>query len=376
MTTLAWIVIGLFVVGATIVWVLSILSEAFNAVRSGTNSLFVNLFGRIQSPFAKLTEPPQLAQQPWPDPLNDEITRRLNDWNPKPIKAFTLSWPTWQSPWVTGSDGSTTATISEIESLFLNLRPIKPPYELLDRPPLFDVDNYDYRLEEPPSEPPKVPEEYVGPVLSLPLWNSPFQFLNVYVKAAHADIISRYQQLESRRVELESTAWKLNKARTEAWNKASVRYQKALPQFRQHHREYVEKQEAARIAFEKARNADLELLRQARTGVEQHDPEGIVRHFDLVLRQLVLPSFIPRQWMIRFEQETKTLLVEHQFPEIARLEVVKDAGQTDRFLLSRKVSAPKPLPQKQKKSVLLKIQPALCLGIAKVMAEADTFDLV
>jgi len=337
MTTLAWIVIGLFVVGATIVWLLSILSDALNAVRSGTNSLLVNLFGRSQSPFANLTEPPQLAQQPWPDPKNDDATKRLTDWNPKPIRAFESSWPTWQSIWIAESDGSTTAPISEIESLFLNPQPIKPPYEMLDRPPSFNVGNDDYRLEEPPSEPPKVPEEYAAPALSLPLWNPPFKFLNVYVKAAHAGIISKYQQLESRRIDLESTARKLNNARMDAWNNAIERYQRALTQFRQHYQQHVEKREAARIAFEKARDADLEPLRQAQTFIEKQDPEGVVRHFDLILRQLVLPPFVPRQWMIRFERETKTLLVEHRFPEIARLEVIKDAVQTDQFVWNSKL---------------------------------------
>lgn len=376
MTTLAWIVIGLFVVGAAIIWIFSILSQVFNAVSVGTNSLLVSLFGRSQSPFAKLTEPPQLDQQPWPDPKNDEVTRRLNDWNPKPIRAFKSSWPAWQSMWITESEGSTTATISEIESLFLNPQPIKPPYEMLDRPPPFDVGNDDYRLEEPPPEPPKVPEEYAAAVLSLPLWKPPLQFLNVYVKTAHASIISKYQQLESWRFDLESTARKLNKARREAWIKAGKRYQKAVPQFRQRHEEYVEQREAARTAFEKARDADLEPLLQTRAYLEKHDPEGVVRHFDLVLRQLVLPLFVPRQWMIHFEKETKTLLVEHRFPEIARLEVTKDAGQTDRFVWNSKLSSPKPVSQKQKKSILPKIQPALCLRIARVMAEADSFGLV
>lgn len=247
---------------------------------------------------------------------------------------------------------------------------------MLDRPPSFNVGNDDYRLEEPPSEPPKVPEEYAAPALSLPLWNPPFKFLNVYVKAAHAGIISKYQQLESRRIDLESTARKLNKARMDSWNKALERYQKALTQFHQHCGQHVKKREAARIAFDKARDADLEPLRQAQTFIEKQDPEGVVRHFDLVLRQLVLPPFVPRQWMIRFERETKTLLVEHRFPEIARLEVIKDTGQTDQFVWNSKLSAPKPVSQKQKKSILPKIQPALRLRIAKVMAEADTFDLV
>lgn len=72
--------------------------------------------------------------------------------------------------------------------------------------------------------------------------------------------------------------------------------------------------------------------------------------------------------MIHFEPETKTLLLEHRFPEIARLEVIK----SEPFLSS----AAKPVSQKLRKSVLQKIQPALCLRLARTIADADSFGMV
>lgn len=95
------------------------------------------------------------------------------------------------------------------------------------------------------------------------------------MKVAHAEVIAKFRQLETQRAELESSAKKLNKARKEAWAKASERYQHEVTQYRE--------------KFEKERDSDLDPLRQARVLIENNKPEGVVRHFDLALRRLVLP---------------------------------------------------------------------------------------
>mgnify|MGYP002336127471 CR=1 FL=1 len=349
--------------------VFSVLASTTKVVTLGVSSFLIRLFGRKGSPMAKLHEPPELALQPWPAPKNDRIVQALSEWEPPPLRAFRPSWPMWQSLWIEETEGSDAATASEIESLFTNASPPPLPYEKIDRPPIFVSGNIDCQQEERPSEPTYVRENYSKPVLSLPFWKPPFEFFNVFVEAAHGDIIAQFRQLQARRLELETTARKLNKARSEAWMKVCDRSEKAMTQFREYHGFYVEQREAARIVFEKARDADLEPLLQTRALIETKHPEGVVRHFDLTLRQLVLPAFVPRQWMISFEQETKTLLVEHRFPEIARLEIVKDIQQTH-------LSAARHVSLKLRKTVLPKIQPALCLRIARVLAEADTFNFV
>lgn len=274
MATLGWIVIGLIVAGAAIVWVLSILAKTVEAIGTGVNTLGISVFGRKRSMPAKLTEPSELARDPWPDRSIDIVVRKLYEWNPKPIRFPAPSWPKWQPLWIVESAVFNSATIDGIESLFHPLGPCNPPYELIDQPPDFTAVEADVVEEEPPSEPPRVPEIYPIPVLSLPLWQPPLGFLNRYVRTAYAEQISKHRQLELKQVELEESARKLNRARNEAWRKACERHRKAMEQFRQDRESYLNSREVAKDSFQKARDADIEPLRRAKALIAKGDPGG------------------------------------------------------------------------------------------------------
>ena len=257
------------------------------------------------------------------------------------------------------SYGSNVVTVDDVESLFLPFDTISLPYELLEQPPIFTAAGLTTGDEEkPPIKALEVREDYPSPVLSLPLWEGSSDFLNKFVRATHADLIREHAKLVFQKTEIEKSAQKLNQARREAWKRAFDRYQESMERFRE-----------AKTAFERARDTDLELLRRAKTLIASNDPEGVVQHFDLILRRLRMPSFIPRQWTIHFEPETKTLLLEHRFPEIARLNVMKNLQQT-------RGTMQKPVAGKVRKSLISKIQPALCLQLAVTMAKSDLFGVV
>lgn len=301
------------------------------------------LFGRTRSPFVRLTEPPELLRDIWHEPKQDEIVKQLSNWRPA-----NQTWPEWNPLWLRPSAGSHKAKVEEVEALFRPISTHPLPYELLDDPPNFPKKN------SLPPQPQPIPEDYPEPILSLPLWPARYDFLNFYVMIAHQELTSRKLALKNKRAELIDSAKILNAARNEAWTQASER-----------HRAY----EKAKAAFEKDRDKDLRLLRSAKQLSLKCDPSGIEQHFDLWLRQFALPLFVPRQWNIRYEAETKILLLEHQFPETARLELVKVVQQS-RGLVE------KPVSQTVRKTVVPKIQPALCIQLARGIAEADSFGVV
>jgi hypothetical protein len=72
---------------------------------------------------------------------------------------------------------------------------LRPPYALVDQPPAFDARLMDADEVHPPAKPFTVTEQYPKPILSLPLWNSPWNFLNMYVRTANAALIERHQKL-------------------------------------------------------------------------------------------------------------------------------------------------------------------------------------
>lgn len=355
--------IFVLVLSIIIIWATYKVIKAFCLI---LNQFLINIFGRSRSPIAKLIEPSELTHQPWPSSRNDETVRYLSEYDPASRLISESPCPKWKSIWLEKSQYCSNSTnISEIESLFFTLSLVKLPYEILDQPSTFNTKDLDDIKRAQPSEPTYVQEYYPSPILSLPLWKPPLEFLNYYVRASHSKLIDKFKQLDNRRFELEMTAKDLNHARMEAWDKACERYKTALTQFEA----YREKRKKELMVFEKERNVDLEPLRQARTLIMSNDPEGVVRHFELVLRTLLLPAFVPRQWMIRFEPETKTLLVEYQFPEISRLEIVRNVQQRNGLVT-------KPISQKDRKTIIPKIQPALCLRIARELAEADSFGIV
>ena len=373
MSKLVAIMIGLAVVGVVIGILLSMLVRAGELLGSGARNLPklpIAIFGRRRSRKAKLTSPHELFGVSILEHRADKVVQDLKLWNPKPVYLPHPSWPKWETPWIEESAGSYSATIDDIESLFRPLGPCEPPYELIDEPLIFPTPDFpDLKEEEPPPEPPRVQEIYPPTVISLPLWPRRLEFLNRFVKAAHAELIERHRQLELKQANFEEKARVLNQVRRIEWERARARDQTAIQQFRKDRDAYLSRYKAAKAAYQKARDADIGQLGQAKTLIAKGDPAGVVKHFDLALRRLSLPSFIPRQWMIRFEPETKMLLVEHRFPETARLELFKIVEQSHGPVM-------KPAAQSIRKKLIPKIQPALCLQLARTLAESDSYGLV
>jgi|SRR5215831_2656839 len=370
MATVALVVIAFLVVVWLLVQILDFLASTVAQTKPEANPLLkrvgVSLFGRKESPLATLTEPPELARgRPW-DPKTDPVTKQLNDWKLWPAEFPDPSiWPKRRPLWISASGGSTSANIVDVESLFRPLADCKPPYELAESPPGFPPIGAGLGESDPPSEPARVPEDYPVPVLSLPLWHFPFEVLNGFVRGAHARLVSRYRELLDRRINLEVSAPALNAARAVAWEKACQRNRDSNERFREYHAVYG----AAKKAYEQSWDDELKPLRRAKRLITSGKVEGVELHFDLALRRLLLPSFVPREWQVRFEPETKTLLVEHRFPETARLEVWKVVHQS-------RGDVEKPVSQSVLKNLVPKIQPALCLQLARSVADADTFGLI
>ncbi len=332
-------------------WLITIVIVLYLVI-ANVNKISISIFGRRRSLLAKLIEPPELAVEPYPDSANDYVVKKLAALYVIPSNILMSKW---QPLWLDENTGVSTASIEDIEKLFHPMAACNLPYELIDHPPIILKNGADIVDMGPPSEPPTVPETYPSPVMSLPYWSNKLldHFFHKHVEAAHKDLIARYRSLLYKQSALEESAININTARRKAWLGAMERYHKAKIFFRE--------REAAK--------ADIERLRQGKSLITEGDAAGVIQHFDLVLRRLQLPAFIPRQWSLQFQTETKTLLLEYRFPETARLEVVKLVQQT-------RGSVIKPASQTIRKTLIPKIQPALCLQLARAMADSDTFDLL
>ena len=297
------------------------------------------LFGRRSSPLAQLSfhsEPVVI----YPAPEKDEVLRSIQGW-----RIANSPFPEWPSLFSYNIEYSDSPTVEEIESLFRPISPRPLPYEIIDHPPEFPTKNV------MPEEPKPLPEKYPEPILSLPFYNPRFSFLNFFVRIAHQELIQKKKDLDNKIAESINSAKELNAARMQAWEKM--------------HKTYV----AAKDRYCKKRDEEIGRFKTAVETCKIGYPEGVEQFFDLVLRGFELPSFVPREWKIKYEPETRILLLEHKFPETARLEVRKLVQQVRGQVI-------KPAAQTVRKLLVSKIQPALCLQLARGIVEADDFGVL
>lgn len=325
----------------------------------------VRWLGSLGKEQPTLFEPSEFTE-PWPpNPKDDPVCLKLNDWQPSEVKL--IKYPKWHTGqlnlWEELVDADDHPSVDDIESLTGSPNNCTPPYYLLDEP--YDFPNWKpFAQDKPPQEPSYVRETYPAAKLTLPVWHGLFGVLNVFVRRAYADLVARYAVLKKERQNREIDAVHLNRARRAAWQAAMERYRavtdRQAHKFKNAEQEYAE----AREAYVSARNAELEPMQKVRTELLNPSPDAIAKHFDLALRRLKLPAFVPRQWQLHYEAETKTLLLEHSFPELARLTVTKDNWSS------------KPAAKNVTKRLLRTIQPALCLKLSRAVCEADAFSFL
>src|SRR3954454_18355881 len=100
MTALAWVLIGVVVLG----W---IAVQLLRFLKATADALGCALFGGK----AALVVPPELNDA-LPNVHADAEVRRLHEWNPpaSPDERRTPHWPEWTSIWIADSEGAYSAT--------------------------------------------------------------------------------------------------------------------------------------------------------------------------------------------------------------------------------------------------------------------------
>lgn len=223
-------------------------------------------------------------------------------------------------------------------------------------------------LIPPVPEKPKTIEPLLGdipePRLQLPLYRGVLSLLNPFVKNAHEKELQQVHAAKLLRERLLSIAAEANpKIVTE--NANAIERWKASVKLHEHAgRELRERHVQASTNYSAARAADLAKIEALQKSYREQSAEGVMAHFHALLSKLDLPEFIPRKWRIQYDSESRIIVLEHQFPDLARLHI-------DHEVSLKSGSVRKPVAQRARKELISRIQSALSIRLAYELAVHD-----
>lgn len=326
--------------------------DAFGAVCLAGYEFAATLIGKLAARGTPTLESSSvIVNRALPRPSNDPVVQRLTDYakqNP--------AWPRWEQAWpkiITTGLGDTAVFVEDIEALTSTATNCSPPYYVLDKVASFPSAPAPAKGYEP------LANDFPLPTLKLPPSRLPFNLLSNAIKHAYRDTIKEHERQLRQHRQLVEAVTEVNAARERAYQDAQAK-----------HRDALTKHHAAQAAFEANRDNYLAPLKNVKIALSENRlRDAALQHFDLVLQLLSLPPFIPRAWSLAYDEEVKTLLVEHRFPAVANAHIMRKV-QNKRSVSTRSV------PQRHRTEAIARLQSSLALVLAGAIADSDTFQLV
>lgn len=202
------------------------------------------------------------------------------------------------------------------------------------------------------------------PSIRLPLWDGNFSKLNPYVYKEfehEINLVENAKEKLNKLIELEPLyEQEINKA----YEIAEARYEKALIDeknaYKNHYDEWLE----TKKLWEAESHQDQVELESLLFAFKSNDVE---KQAHLILDGIDLPKWMPCNYELKYDKETKILIVEHEFVDIGSIEWVKT-------VMLKSGATNKPLNQKELKQATDLLYPSITLRLAYELAtqlEAD-----
>lgn len=212
---------------------------------------------------------------------------------------------------------------------------------------------------KPPPKITKYPKINIEePTIKLPLWDGKLSKLNPYVYKEFSHEIALVENAKNKLhklIELEPIQeQKIN----EAYSQAIARYEKAVADEKIAQEYLVQKWRLARDTWEIECEKDQNELKSLIAIFEDGDIE---RQAKLILDSVELPKWMPCNYEISYDSDTKILIVEHEFVDIGSIEWVKT-------VILKSGATLKPLNQKELKHATELLYPSITLRLAYELA--------
>lgn len=196
------------------------------------------------------------------------------------------------------------------------------------------------------------------PSIKLPLWDGKLSKLNPYVYKEFSHEIALVENAKSKLHKLIELEPIQEQKIHEAYSQAMARYEKAVADEKISQESLVQKWKIARDNWEIECEKDQDELKSLIASFQDGDIE---KQAKLILDSTELPTWMPCNYDIKYDKETKILIVEHEFVDIGSIEWVKT-------VILKSGGTNKPLNQKELKHATDLLYPSITLRLAYELA--------
>lgn len=203
----------------------------------------------------------------------------------------------------------------------------------------------------------------------LPVYGGVLKPLNYFVQRSFKKAIDRVESLRSRQSSAIEKAKQRNIEVEQLYQTASTKYERAKEKQREVWADTQARDKARVDAFFGAYKKEKQRLESLVTAAKSDGPDGLIARVEQTLMLESLPAFVPSEFAVRFDEATRILILEHQFPDVGGVRWIK--------LVSLKSGLTvKPANQKEAKDAAVLLYPALSLRLACEVARLDLANLL
>ena len=205
--------------------------------------------------------------------------------------------------------------------------------------------------------------------ITLPEYGGLLKPLNFFVQRSFKKAIDRVDSLRTRQALAREKAAQRNTELEMLHQEAMAKYAQAK-QKQQALWAATQLQEKQQVdAFLSAYNTEKQDLERLVATAKLEAVEGLVARVEQTLKLESFPGFVPVEFAVRFDEASRILILEHEFPDVGGVRWIK--------LVSLKSGLTvKPANQKEAKEAAILLYPALCLRLACEIARLDPTNLL
>jgi restriction system protein len=218
-------------------------------------------------------------------------------------------------------------------------------------------------VEKPPEWTPWtcVASEYE---VTKPLYAGVFKPLNYFVEKSFKKAVDQAYWLKYRESEAIEAATQRNKEVEQLYQDALKKFDKAEQHQERVWAEIQVKDKQRVDAFFSAYSQEKQKLESLVSLAKSSSSEGLIARAEQTLKLESYPSFVPSDFALRFDEASKILILEHEFPDIGSVNWVKLVSLKSGLTI-------KPANQKEAKESANLLYPTLCLRFACELARLD-----
>jgi restriction system protein len=378
MTLIGWIVITAGVIWALLLvagWLLSVIASFSGGVIDTAElgvSRLLDILGKRH--LARIyQEPESLTRLEAKLKAEDVEKTKLKNYEPKIYSPGPLEEATYQEelPKLFSREGVVAITNIDIEDIQkLTHLSLIPAYEVLRVVSEEPAPKFPYPpLPEP--RPVTKPQEWTAWICEKstyevikPLYVGLLKPLNYFVEQSFKKAIGQAELLKYRESEALKEATQRNKELEELYRAALNKHDKAQQEQAKVWAEIQVKDKQRVEAFFSAYSQEKQKLESLVSLAKSSSSEGLIARAEQTLKLESYPPFVPSDFALRFDEASKILILEHEFPDIGSVNWVK--------LVSLKSGLTvKPANQKETKESANLLYPSLCLRFACELARLD-----